>query len=62
MKIMTDFKAVDEEVKRLEKLVELGGYIPCPDHRIPPDAKWDNLLYYCDRMRSTFHCGLKAQK
>jgi len=49
-----DFTAVDAEVERLKPLVELGGYIPCPDHRIPPDAKWDNIRYYCDRMRQVF--------
>jgi len=46
-----DFAAVDREIERLKPLIELGGYIPCPDHRIAPDAKWDNVRYYCDRMR-----------
>lgn len=49
-----DKKAVDDEIERLKPLVELGGYIPCPDHRIAPDAKWDNVRYYCDRMREVF--------
>ncbi|MFZ4394715.1 MAG: uroporphyrinogen decarboxylase family protein [Kiritimatiellia bacterium] len=47
-----DRKAVDAEIERLKPLIALGGYIPCPDHRIAPDAKWDNVRYYCDRMRS----------
>lgn len=46
-----DYAAVDAEIERLATLVELGGYIPCPDHRIPPDAKWENVQYYCDRFR-----------
>jgi uroporphyrinogen decarboxylase len=46
--------AVDAEVERLKPLVEMGGYIPCPDHRIPPDAEWDNVRYYCDRMHAAF--------
>ena len=46
--------AVDTEIERLKPLVDLGGYIPCPDHRIPPDAEWDNVRYYCDRMREAF--------
>jgi len=46
-----DKKAVDSEISRLLELVELGGYIPCPDHRIPPDAKWELVVYYCERMR-----------
>jgi uroporphyrinogen decarboxylase len=49
-----DYAAIDAEVERLKPLVELGGYIPCPDHRIPPDAKWENVQYYCDKMRQTF--------
>jgi uroporphyrinogen decarboxylase len=49
-----DRKVIDEEIERLKPLVELGGYIPCPDHRIAPDAKWDNVRYYCDRMRETY--------
>jgi len=49
-----DVAAVDAEIERLKPLVDLGGYIPCPDHRIPPDAEWDNVRYYCDKMRETF--------
>jgi len=49
-----DFNAVDAEIERLKPLVDLGGFIPCPDHRIAPDAKWDNVRYYCDKMRETF--------
>lgn len=47
-----DYAAVDAEIERLKPLIELGGYIPCPDHRIPPDAKWDNVQYYCEKMRN----------
>ncbi len=46
-----DFAAIDHEIERLKPLVDQGGYIPCPDHRIAPDAEWDNVRYYCDRMR-----------
>jgi uroporphyrinogen decarboxylase len=49
-----DFAAVDAEIERLRPLVELGGYIPCPDHRLAPDAKWENIQYYCERMRLMF--------
>ena len=49
-----DAKAINAEIERLKPLVALGGFIPCPDHRLPPDAKWDNVRYYCDRMRKTF--------
>jgi uroporphyrinogen decarboxylase len=46
-----DYSSVDAEIERLKPLIALGGYIPCPDHRIAPDAKWDNVIYYCDKMR-----------
>jgi hypothetical protein len=46
-----DRSAIDAEIERLKRLVDLGGYIPCPDHRIPPDAEWDLVCYYCDKMR-----------
>jgi len=49
-----DYRAVDKEIERLKPLVELGGFIPCPDHRIPISARWENIQYYCDRMRETF--------
>lgn len=47
-----DYQAVDQEVERLRPLMELGGYIPCPDHRIAPDAKFENVQYYCEKMKS----------
>jgi uroporphyrinogen decarboxylase len=49
-----DYDAVDAEIERLKPLVELGGYIPCPDHLIAPDARWENVQYYCDGMRRAF--------
>jgi len=49
-----DYAAIDREIERLRPIVDLGGYIPCPDHRIPPDAVWENVQYYCDKMRREF--------
>lgn len=49
-----DRAAIDAEIERLKPLVESGGYIPCPDHRIPPNAGWNQVRYYCDRMREEF--------
>lgn len=46
---------IDREIERLKPLVELGGYIPCPDHRIPPTAKYENVQYYCQQMRKAFN-------
>jgi len=49
-----DFATIDGEIERLKPLVELGGFVPCPDHRIAGDAEWDNVRYYCDRMHQVF--------
>jgi uroporphyrinogen decarboxylase len=49
-----DRAAIDAEIERLRPLVELGGYIPCPDHRLPIEARWENVQYYSERMRKVF--------
>ncbi len=49
-----DYPAIDGEIDRLRPLVELGGYIPCPDHRLPIEARWENVQYYCEKMRRVF--------
>jgi len=49
-----DRAAIEAEVERLKPLVALGGYIPCPDHRIAPDAKWELVQYYTERMKEAF--------
>ncbi|MDA0337573.1 MAG: hypothetical protein O2782_20605 [bacterium] len=49
-----DRAAVDAEIERLQPLVDLGGYIPCPDHRLAPDAKWELVQYYTSRLREIY--------
>lgn len=49
-----DYSAIDKEIERLKPQIELGGFIPCPDHLIPPDAIWENIQYYCDKMKKLF--------
>jgi uroporphyrinogen-III decarboxylase len=39
------------EVQRLAPLVEEGGFIPFPDHRVPPDVPYSNYLHYLDEAR-----------
>jgi len=34
------------EVDRVMPLVEEGGYIPEPDHGIPPDVSWPDFCEY----------------
>jgi uroporphyrinogen decarboxylase len=45
---------IKKEINRLKKLVEMGGYIPHVDHRVPSDVSFDNYLYYLEVKRDTF--------
>lgn len=49
-----DRTAVEAEIERLKPMIDIGGYIPCPDHRLPPESKWELVQYYCERMRKEF--------
>ncbi|MBQ8511849.1 MAG: hypothetical protein IJ497_04475 [Clostridia bacterium] len=49
-----DYAEIDKELERLKPLIELGGFIPCPDHRLPPETKWENVQYYCEQFRKMF--------
>ena len=46
-----DRDAVDAELKRSQKLVLLGGFIPCPDHRLMPGTKWELVQYYTEKVK-----------
>jgi hypothetical protein len=39
-------KEIIDELKRIEKVVQEGGYIPHGDHRIPEDVPYENYIYY----------------
>ncbi len=45
-----DRAAVDAEIDRLTPLIAAGGYLPCPDHRLPPDTDFALVQYFCDRL------------
>lgn len=49
VKIAQGGKAIDNEMEKLRPLVEDGGYIPCFDHRVPPDVSLDNYKYYLEK-------------
>lgn len=42
--------AIDAELDRVWPLVEEGGYIPGPDHSLPPDVPFANYLYYMETL------------
>ena len=41
-----DKAAVDAEIERMKRLASLGGFIPCPDHRLMPGTKFELVQYY----------------
>jgi len=43
---------IEAEIYRLLPVVEEGGYIPFPDHRVPPDVPLVNYLYYVELARN----------
>ncbi|MFA5561704.1 MAG: uroporphyrinogen decarboxylase family protein [Eubacteriales bacterium] len=47
-----DREAVDREIERLRPLVALGGFLPCPDHRLMPGTKWELVQYYIEKIKS----------
>jgi hypothetical protein len=52
---------IEKEVHRLAPLVEEGGYIPTPDHRVPPDVPLDNYLHYLKLARQVWGKGVNLK-
>jgi len=46
-----DRAAVDEELARMQRLSSLGGFIPCPDHRLMPGTKFELVQYYAEEIK-----------
>lgn len=46
-----DKAAVDAEIERMTRLAHLGGFIPCPDHRIMPGSKFELVQYYAEEIK-----------
>lgn len=46
-----DKAAVDAEIERLKRLAALGGFIPCPDHRLMPGSKFELVQYYAEEIK-----------
>jgi uroporphyrinogen decarboxylase len=42
--------------------VEEGGYIPTPDHRVPPDVPLANYLYYLDRIKEVWGQNVNVRR
>ena len=46
-----DKAAVDAEIERMKRLASMGGFIPCPDHRIMPGSDFDLVKYYVEEIK-----------
>ncbi len=46
-----DKAAVDRELERITRLASLGGFIPCPDHRLMPGTKFELVQYYAEEVK-----------
>ena len=46
-----DKAAVDAEIERVKRLASLGGFIPCPDHRLMPGSKFELVQYYAEEIK-----------
>ena len=51
-------KDIDAMIDHLTPLVAEGGFLPTPDHRVPPDVPLENYLYYLDRIKTLWGRGL----
>ena len=46
-----DKAAVDAEIERMRRLASMGGFIPCPDHRLMPGSKFELVQYYAEEIK-----------
>lgn len=46
-----DKAAVDAEIERMKRLSAMGGFIPCPDHRLMPGTKFELVQYYAEEIK-----------
>ena len=46
-----DKKDIDKEVKKARRYIQLGRYIPGPDHFVLSNVSWANYRYFMERLR-----------
>lgn len=54
-------REIEAEIYRLNPLVEEGGYIPFPDHRVPPDVPLVNYMFYLETARRVWGKGVNLK-
>jgi len=42
---------VDAAIERMKRLSAMGGFIPCPDHRLMPGSKFELVQYYAEEIK-----------
>jgi hypothetical protein len=45
-------EAIDRELARIRPLIADGGYVPSPDHSLPPDVSFANYCYFVEKLRA----------
>jgi len=48
-----DKAAIDREVEKVKRLLDMGGYFPAVDHSVPPDVPLENFRYFLQQLRAT---------
>jgi len=49
--LRVDKAAIDKELERMKRLASMGGFIPCPDHRLMPGTKFELVQYYTEEIK-----------
>jgi len=51
-KALVSKEAIDEELKKVQRMLKTGGYIPYVDHIVPPNISWENFKYYREKLNN----------
>ncbi len=55
-----DESSIRKELEHLKPLVDDGGFVPIPDHRIPPDISLDQMRNYVNIFNETFNSDMES--
>lgn len=50
-KLLLDKEAIRDELRCLDEMIKLGGYIPFADHIIQPNVSWENFKFYREELK-----------
>jgi uroporphyrinogen-III decarboxylase len=49
--------AIDAEIRRISPIIAKGGYVPFPDHEIPLEAEFQNVVYFLEKLEDVILGG-----